>query len=592
MGYDLVIRNGFIVDGTGAKGAEGALAVKDGKIAAVGKVAGGGARELDAQGAVVAPGFVDIHTHYDGQASWDSELGPSAWHGVTSLVMGNCGVGFAPARPDRHDWLIGLMEGVEDIPGTALAEGMSWQWESFPQYLDALEKMPHTLDIATQIPHGAVRAYVMGERGANNEAANADDIEAMARLVEEGLRAGALGFSTSRTMLHVSRDKVPVPGSFANRDELLGIGRAMARAGHGIFEMASDLNPLEEEFAWIRDLSCETGVPVSYALLQSPADAQEWRRIMRLTEDAVAAGAKIRPQIALRPTGLLLGWRSSVHPFSFHPSYRKIMALPFAEQLRAMRDESFRAALLREEPDFSGIHAARGQGGKGDKSSLAPPSALLHILTAGFERMFRLRNGGGLDYEPAAETSIEHLARAKNCHPRELLYDILMEKDGQGYIYLPLLNYAEFNLDHVYELMQHPLPILGLSDGGAHCGVICDASFPTYLLTHWVRDRKRGRRLPLEQAISRQTRDTAQFYGLCDRGVLAEGMRADINIIDLPRLDLGDPEMVFDLPAGGKRLIQRAKGYAYTICRGEVTFADGEPTGALPGRLVRGPQSA
>lgn len=585
--YDLLIKNGLLVDGTGSPAQAGDIAVKDGKIAAVGKISGSAAREIDAAGAVIAPGFVDIHTHYDGQASWDSELGPSAWHGVTSMVMGNCGVGFAPARPDKHDWLIGLMEGVEDIPGTALAEGIKWQWESFPEYLDALEQLPRSLDVAAQIPHGAVRAYVMGERGANNEAATAEDIEAMGRLVEAGLRAGALGFSTSRTMLHVSRDKVPVPGSFANRDELLGIGEAMARAGHGIFEMASDLTPLEEEFAWIRDLSKGTGIPVSYALLQNPMNAEEWRNIMRLTEAAVAAGAKIRPQIAIRPTGLLLGWRSTVHPFSFHPSYRNIADKPFTEQLKHLRDESFRQRLLREEPDFSDVNPAQGS-----DSALTPPLVLLHMLTQGYERMFRLKQEGQLNYEPAADTSLEALAKRQNCHPRELIYESLMAQGGTGYIYVPLLNYAEFNLDHVYELMQHPLPVLGLSDGGAHCGVICDASFPTFLLTHWVRDRKRGKRLSLEQAIAKQTRDTAHFYGLRDRGVLAKGMKADINVIDLDRLALGDPEMVFDLPAGGRRLVQKAKGYRYTICSGEVSFEEGEATGAKPGKLVRGPQVA
>ncbi|MGB5948181.1 MAG: amidohydrolase family protein [Parvibaculum sp.] len=570
--HDLIIRGGTLVDGTGAPARIADVAIDNGLITEVGEVKGEARREIDAKGLLVTPGFVDIHTHYDGQVTWDEYLSPSCWHGVTTVVMGNCGVGFAPARPDRHDWLITLMEGVEDIPGSALAEGIKWNWETFPEYLDSLERQSRVLDVATQVPHGSVRAYVMGERGARNEPATREDIEEMARIVREGIEAGALGFSTSRTMLHLSKDGEPVPGTFANEAELMGIGRALGEAGHGVFEIASDMTPAEEEFHWMKALSAETGLPVTYALLQSPVDADKWRSMLHLTDEARRQGANITAQIACRPTGMVLGWQSTIHPFVGRATYDEIARLPFAERLAKLRDPEIRARILADKPK--------------------PMGTLGMIMTQGFDRMFRLENDDNLDYEPAADASVAALAARTSRNPAEIVYDMLMEKDGRGYIYLPLLNYARFNFDHIHEMLQHPATILSLSDGGAHCGVICDASFPTYMLTHWVRDRARGPRLPLEQVVRMQTHDTARLYGLNDRGVIAPGMKADVNVIDFERLRILAPEMVFDLPAEGRRMIQRSEGYRATIVSGTVTFENGEATGALPGKLVRGLQRA
>ena len=580
--FDLVIRNALLVDGTGAAARKADIAVKDGLIAAVGDIEGKGETEIDAAGNLVAPGWVDIHTHYDGQVTWDPYLTPSGWNGVTTVVMGNCGVGFAPATPDRHDWLIGLMEGVEDIPGAALAEGIDWQWESFPEYMDALERKPHALDVATQIPHGAVRAYVMGERGANNEAATAEDIAAMGDIVEDGMRAGALGFSTSRTMLHLSKDGVPVPGTFANKDELLGIAAAMQRAGHGVFEMASDLNPAEEEFSWMAEVSKETGMMLTYALLQNPRDKESWRKLLDMTQAAVADGANIKAQMALRPTGLILSWNSTVNPFSFHPAYQELGELPIDERLAQLRKPEVRAALIDGKPYFAAEdHDAEG---------LPSGAGVAGLIALGFDNMFALMEDGIPNYEPESEKSVAAMAEAKGVKPAEIVYDMLMADDGKGYIYLPVLNYAHHNFDHIYDMFEHDHTVLSLSDGGAHCGVITDASFPTYLLTHWVRDRKRGARFDLEKAVAAQTRDTAALYGMHDRGVIAAGYKADMNIIDFEALQLDAPEMVFDLPAGGKRLIQKVRGYLYTIVNGVITYKDGEPTGKMPGKLVRGPQ--
>lgn len=568
--HDLVIRGGLVVDGTGAKGRTADIAIDNGLVTEVGKITAKGKREIDATGLVVTPGWVDIHTHYDGQVTWDPLLSPSCWHGVTTVVMGNCGVGFAPARPDKHDWLIGLMEGVEDIPGSALAEGIKWNWETFPEYMDSLDKQSRVLDVATQVPHGSVRAYVMGERGARNEAATDEDIVKMAEIVREGIAAGALGFSTSRTMLHLSKEGEPVPGTFANKAELMGIGRALGQAGHGVFEMASDMTPAEEEFIWMKELSAETGLPVTYALLQSPVEPEKWRDMLRLTDDARKQGANVTAQIACRPTGMVLGWQSTLHPFIATPAYKEIAHLPFAERLERLKDPEVRRQIVEHKP--------------------RERSALSQILTQGFDRMFRLEKDGKLDYEPRAEDSVAALAAHEGRPPAEIVYDMLMEKDGRGYIYLPMLNYALFNFDHIEEMMHHPATVLSLSDGGAHCGVICDASFPTYMLTHWVRDRARGPRLPLEKVVRMQTHDTARLYGLNDRGVIAPGMKADINVIDFDKLRILAPEMVFDLPADGRRMIQRAEGYRATIVSGVVTFEDGEATGDMPGRLIRGPQ--
>ena len=566
--YDLVVRGGSVVDGTGAPAREADVAVEGDRIAAVGPGLGRGRRELDARGLLVTPGWVDLHTHYDGQATWDPELGPSGWHGVTTVVMGNCGVGFAPARPDRREWLIGLMEGVEDIPGSALAEGIRWGWESFPEYLDALERMPRALDVAAQVPHGAVRAYVMGERGARNQEATPEDVTAMAALVEEALRAGAVGFSTSRTLLHRAVDGEPVPGTFAGEAELLGIGAALGRAGRGVFELASDLAPEERELAWMAKLARATGRPVTFACLQNDFDPAQWRRLLASAERCAAEGVRLVPQVAARPTGLLLGLQGTLHPFVAHPAYREIAELPVPERLAALRDPARRARIL------------------GEPAPVASP--ILAFVTTAFHRLFPL--GDPPDYEPAPERSVAALARCLGRPPQEVAYDLLLQREGTELLYFPLLNYAGGDFAAIREMLEHPGVVVGLSDGGAHCGVICDASAPTFLLTHWARDRQRGERLPLERLVQAQTSRTAELYGLEDRGALVPGLRADLNGIDFEALRLEPPRMVFDLPGGSRRLVQRAEGYRFTLCAGEVTFRDGEPTGARPGRLVRGPR--
>jgi N-acyl-D-aspartate/D-glutamate deacylase len=568
--HDLVIRGGTIVDGSGTPGRPGDVAIDGERLTQVGGTAAAGAREIDASGCTVTPGWVDIHTHYDGQVTWDPYLTPSCWHGVTTVVMGNCGVGFAPARPERHQWLIGLMEGVEDIPGTALAEGIRWEWETFPQYLDALERMPRALDVAAQVPHGAVRAYVMGERGAKNQAPTADEIAQMSAIVRDGIAAGALGFSTSRTLLHRAVDGEPVPGTFAAEDELLGIGRALGELGQGVFELASDLRPEEPEIEWMEKLSRETGRPVTFTLLQNDIDPAQWRRMLDATERAAERGARVIGQVSARPTGLLMGLQSSAHPFLFHPTYRELMHLPLAERVARLRDPEIRTRITTEPPAFADPLAA--------------------FVLSVFHKIFPL--GDPPDYEPAPERSLTAIATREGRTPQEVAYDLMLERDGRGLLYLPLLNYADCDFEPIRTMLLHPNTVLSLSDGGAHCGLICDASTPTLLLTHWVRGRTRGPRLPLELVVRRQTQETAALYGLHDRGLLAPGMLADVNVIDLASLRLETPEMVFDLPAGGRRLIQRAAGYRCTVKSGQVTFENGEAVGAMPGRLVRGPQPA
>ncbi|QMW24405.1 N-acyl-D-amino-acid deacylase family protein [Sandaracinobacteroides saxicola] len=571
--YDIIIRGGMIVDGSGGAPFVGDVAISGDRIAAVGVVDGVGRREIDATGRIVTPGFVDIHTHYDGQATWDAEMGPSSWHGVTTVVMGNCGVGFAPAKPDRHQWLIGLMEGVEDIPGTALAEGMTWDWESFPEYLDALEKLPRTIDVGTHVPHGAVRAYVMGERGAKNEAPTETDIAAMSRIVEEGLRAGALGFSTSRTILHKSVDGELVPGTTATVEELLGIGRAMGRVGHGVFEMASDLKREWNEFAWMGQLSRETGLPVTFAALESPAKELPLTEQIAMMTAENEKGANIVAQIALRGNGILMAWRGTVHPFLFKPAWAEIAALSWEAKLERLRDPDFKARMIAEESVFP-------------ESDVA---GLLMLVAGGWFLQYRM--GDDFNYEPPREETIAAIATAEGRNPVEVAYDLLMAGDGDGFIYFPLLNYADGDLKFLEPLIGRDDTVNSLSDGGAHCGTICDAASPTFMLQHWVRDRV-GMRQPLEAAIKRQCRDTALLYGLADRGLLAPGLLADINVIDLDRLKLGKPWLAFDLPAGGKRLLQKADGYDYTIKSGQVTFEQGVLQDARPGGVIRGPQRA
>jgi N-acyl-D-amino-acid deacylase len=564
--HDLVIRGGTVVDGSGAAPSEADVAIDGGRVSAVEENAGRGREEIDARGHLVAPGWVDIHTHYDGQVTWDPYLSPSCWHGVTTVVMGNCGVGFAPAKPERRQWLIGLMEGVEDIPGTALADGIRWAWESFPEYLDALEGMPRALDVAAHVPHGAVRAYVMDERGARNEPATVEDIRAMAAIVREGLAAGAVGFSTSRTLLHRAIDGEPVPGTYAAEDELLGIGRVMGELGHGVFEIASDMSPEEPELAWMEKLSLETGRPVTFALLQNDLDPQQWKRLLVATEAAAGRGARVTAQVSARPTGLLMGLTGTFHPFSAYRTYHEIAGLPLAERVARLRDPDFRRRMLEEEVQYE--------------------NPLLAYVSNTFQKLFVL--GDPPSYEPAPEESIAAIASREGRTPREVAYDLLLSRDGRELFYFPLLNYSDFDFEPLREMLLHPQSVFSLSDGGAHCGVICDAGTPTLLLTHWVRDRTRGPRLPLEYVVHRQTRHTAALYGFGDRGLLAPGMLADVNVIDFDALCLRAPEMVYDLPASARRLVQRADGYRATVKSGQVIFRDGEPTGALPGRLLRG----
>jgi len=566
--HDLVIRGGTVIDGTGAPARTGDVAVADGKIVEVGRVSGAARRTLDAGGLAVTPGFVDIHTHYDGQATWDSLLAPSCYHGVTTLVMGNCGVGFAPVRPDQHAFLIELMEGVEDIPGTALHEGISWEWETFPEFLDTLDRGRYALDLGTQVPHGAVRAYVMGERGAKNQPATPEDIAAMAAIVKEGIAAGALGFSTSRTIAHRAITGEPVPGTFAAEDELFGIGRAMGSLGRGIFEVAGagaageDVAAPKAELDWMRRLSAEIQRPVTFALLQVDAAPNLWRELLALSQDAAKDGAQVFPQVAGRPFGMLVGHQTKIHPFGGRPSYEALLLLPFEERIRRLRDPETKRRILAE--------------GK------ALPSMLLTRL----HKFFPM--GDPPRYEPTREESIAGIAEREGRDPEELLYDRMLARDGKELFLVPVLNYSEGSCDPIREMMLHPFAALGLGDGGAHCGIICDASIQTFVLTHWVRDRTRGPKLPVEFAVRRMTRDTAALYGFTDRGTLAPGQRADLNVIDLAKLELEAPVMVQDLPAGGQRFMQRARGYRATFVAGEQTIDRDEPTGALPGRLVRG----
>jgi len=567
--HDLVIRDAWLADGTGAPARAGDVGV-DGKVITAVEPAGTlgpGRRSVDAAGRLLTPGFVDIHTHYDAQATWDPYLTPSGWHGVTTVIMGNCGVGFAPAAPDRHDWLIQLMEGVEDIPGSALSEGITWAWESFPEYLDALEAMPRALDAGVLVGHGPVRAYVMGERGAANEAATGDDIVAMADVVGTALRAGAFGFSTSRTPLHRARDGELVPGTDAGASELLGIAAAIRRAGHGVFQFAPDHArvPLDE-WPWMRQVAELTGQPVSVNVNQPDSAPEVWREVLTLLDHAHADGLSIVAQVAGRTIGILYCLQGSVHPLMFHPAYQEVAALPLADRLQALADPERRRRTIHELPDDGGFFE--------------------RVVVRGSEKMW-LTTDGAIDYEPPPGSSIAALARARGVPPTELILDQLCAHDGDGMIYAPFFNYAYGDLSFSHEANQHAHTRLGLSDAGAHCGAICDGGVPTFMLTHWARDRTRGPKLPLEHIVHRQTAQTAGLYGLTDRGVVAPGWRADLNLIDFDALTFGPARMAYDLPAGGRRLVQRASGYAATWVAGVQTVADDEFTGELPGRLLR-----
>ena len=568
--YDLVVRGGMVLDGTGSPGRTADVAVTAGTIVEVGTVAGRGRQELKADGALVTPGFVDIHAHYDGQATWDHRLAPSSSHGVTTVVMGNCGVGFAPVHASDHDRLIELMEGVEDIPGSALHEGLSWEWESFEEYLDAVASVPHDIDLAAQVPHGAVRLHVMGERGAAREPASVDEIERMAEIVAAGVAAGALGFSTSRTMNHRTSRGEPTPTLTASADELVGIARGLGRIGRGVLQVVSDNADRDDEFDMFRRMVAESGRPLSFSLVQSPFEPDGFRSVLARVDRARDDGLAITAQVATRAIGLLFGLPCTLHPFMNNPVFAEIAGLPVAEQARAMADEGFKARLLEAD---AGDKVRKLGGG------------LIHR----FEAMYEL--GDPPDYEPDPDDSIAARAARAGCDPVEFAYDLIAAGAGDTLLYLPALNFAGGHLDAVGEMLRHAHTVPGLGDGGAHVGTISDGSFPTTLLAHWGRDRAEGR-IDLPFLLERQCRETARTVGLFDRGVLAPGYRADLNVIDFERLRPRRPEVHFDLPAGGRRLLQRADGYVHTVVAGQEIMRDGEPTGALPGRLIRGPQAA
>lgn len=563
--HDVVIRNATIVDGSGAPSHSGDITIDAGKIVSVEGKADAGHREIDANGLIAAPGWVDIHTHYDGQVAWDPYLTPSSWNGVTTVIMGNCGVGFAPVRPGKEAYLISLMDAVEDIPGETLSAGIDFGWESFGEYLDALSRTKRAIDVGAHVPHCAIRPYVMGERGANNEPATDDEIARMAAVVRDSLRAGALGFSTSRTVLHRTKDKGYVPGTFAAVAEISALARALGDVGHGVFEVVTDVAGDDADLEWLAKMSQDTSRPVSLAAVLSGRSGMRSRELWQFIKERNERGAHILNQVPARPTGILMSLESTLHPFSTHRSFRALANLSLSERVARMRDPRVRAEILADSP------AVR------DK-------ATLRMVTM-FDTIFPL--GDPPDYEPTAESSIGARARAMGITPQELAYDTMLESDGRRVLYGPLA-YPGFNLDAYREMLTGKNSILSLSDGGAHCGTICDASMPTYILSHWVRDRTRGEKLPLEFAVKLQTSETAKLYGLQDRGTLAPGKKADINLIDLANLRVRAPETAYDLPAGGRRFIQRADGYKYTIVSGEVVFQDGQPTGAMPGKVVRG----
>ncbi len=562
--HDLLIRGGLVVDGTGGPPRPADVAVSGGRIREVtepGRTRGAGA-VLDADGLLVTPGFVDIHTHYDGQVTWDTSLAPSSWHGVTTVVMGNCGVGFAPVRPSDHATLIELMEGVEDIPGSALHEGVPFDWETFPEYLTAIERLDHDIDVAAQVPHGALRLYVMGERGARREPATALEIGEMGRLVAEAVRAGALGFTTSRTLNHRTSTGDSTPTLTAAEEELVGIAEAMGETGAGVMELISDFPDGLAEFQRLRHMVERSGRPLTISLAQQ-GSSDAYRGMLWLLDAVASEGLPMKAQVAARPIGALFGLQATFSPFASNPAYAEVADLPFDERLAALADPAVRARILAaESPDDAGR----------------------------FDDLYLL--GEPPDYEQPPERSVGGRARTEGRPPAELAYDAMVADGGTGFLYFPFANYVDGDFEAIREMLLHPQTLVGLGDGGAHVGTICDGSNVTTMLTHWTRDRTRGERLELPWVVHALTRRNAEAVGLLDRGVVAPGYKADLNVIDLDNLTLHAPEMRFDLPAGGKRLLQRVDGYVATIVSGRVIARDGTPTGALPGRLVRGAQPA
>jgi len=572
--YDLVIRNATIVDGTGKPAFAGDLAVNDGRIAAVGRVEGSGKKEIDAQGKLLTPGWVDVHSHMDGQATWDPLCSPAANHGITTLIMGNCGVGFAPCEPSdvAHDRLIAVMEDVEDIPGSALHEGVQWNWESFPEYLDAVEAMPRAIDVGAQVPHCAVRTYVMGDRGTHNEKATPDDIERMAAIVKGGIAAGALGFTTSRTELHTTREAEAMPGTYADEDELLGIGRAIGEIGKGIYGVVSDWTNWEEEMDWMKRLSIANNCQINFVLFFR--EEEDWDRVLKqlaYCRQANAEGAQLIPHVGARPVNILLSWDGTINPFSFHGNYAPLSVMSHEERLAELNKPEVRAAILAEEPPLMG-------------------DPFMDTVIGGFDKLYPL--GDPPNYEPGPEDSIAARAMRAGVSPRAFCYDLLMSNGGKGVVYFPCFGYGANDLSRQVALLEEEGTVLSLADTGAHCGVLCDASVPTQMLSYYVRDRERGHRLPLEAVVKMQTHDTARCVGLEDRGTLEVGMKADLNLIDFDRLQLEVPRITFDLPAGGRRMYQGATGYIATIVSGEVIMENGRYTGAVPGTLIRGTQRA
>ncbi len=557
----LIIRGGTLVDGTGATPFEADLVVSEGRIAAIGRNLSvpRGTPEIDARGHLVTPGFVDIHTHYDAQATWTSEILSSSLHGVTTALLGNCGVGFAPCRPESRDMLVKLMEGVEDLPEVVLTEGLPWNWETFPEYLNALESRPYDMDIATQVPHAALRVHVMGRRGFEREPATAEDRAEMARLAREGIAVGALGFSTSRAIAHKTLAGEPTPTLGAAEIELAEIAAGL---GGGWMQLISDFDdPAEEEWERLMRIARIAKRPMTFSLLQRESRPDFWRWILEQVSAANAEGIQVTGQVMGRPVGLMFGWELSQHPFLTRAGFREVAHLPINARVAALRDPERRARILAE-----------------------PTEPALQARLNNYARIYKLTP----DYEPPPEASVLEQAKRLGRDPEDLCYDWMLEEDGRAILNRPLLNYADGNLDAIREMVTHPHTLMGLGDGGAHVGYICDASAPTHMLTHWARDRARGGRLPVEFVVKRLAADNARALGLRDRGTLAVGLRADINVVDFDKLAIERPNMRYDLPAGGKRLVQGARGYRATLCAGEIVHEHGTATGALPGRLIRG----
>ena len=565
---DLVIRGGLIIDGLGNAPVRGDIGIHGGRIDSIGRVDAVGTEEIDAAGYMVTPGFVDVHTHYDGQATWENRLVPSSTHGVTTVLMGNCGVGFAPCKPHQRAMLVAVMEGVEDVPEVVMAEGLPWNWETFPDYLDALDARELDIDVAAQLPHSALRVFVMGERAAAHEPPNAEDLAKMRALTREAIEVGALGVSTSRNLMHRTKAGDLAPSLHSEEEELLALAGGLRDAGDGVYQIIPRVTgSAKEEFALMRRLAEAAGRPLSYSLLQMPSgDADAWRTSLDALAEARADGLQIKAQVAPRPVGMLYGLDLSFHPFSLHPSFRPLLDKPLAEKVAAMRDSAFRAILLAEEPQDS------------NPVSLATVKAF----------RFAYPMGPRCNYEPALADRIDKRAAALGITPEEHVYDLLLQAEGRALLYQPGANYRDGNLDAVREMLAHSGTVVGLADGGAHYGMICDASFPTFFLSRWARDARAEQRIAIEDAIAALTSEPADMIGLGDRGRLAIGAKADLNIIDLAALELHTPTVAKDLPAGGRRLRQGADGYVATIVSGVVTYRAGEPTGLLPGRLVRG----